>query len=234
MKPLAKWTIGETNHNGYECLAISIESFLRFYDFDVVVCHNCPKEKLPEYIQKYPLIDQKQHLKVGPKPKGVAWKLYPPRLDISKYEISIDNDLVINEKIALIDEFLNSKATLLLEENSRTYGRFDKHVPLGFQINSGLYGMPPNFDLEPYVKFYAGDAWEKNATGVHDKNETFDEQGLVALALLNHSSYFIISSDTITNCEHQLIQGKGHHFIGLNRRKHHAPFLLYKNQKLHL
>ncbi len=227
MRPLARWTIGNTNADGYECLCMSIDSFLRYYDFEVVICHNCPATNLP--VARFRLIDQSQYLNAIPPPKGVAWKLYPPRIDINRHEISIDNDLVINERIAYIDEYMISDATLLLEDSSRTYGRFERHVPPGFMINSGIYGMPPGFDLEPYIRFYAGDEWEKNALNQHDKNETFDEQGLIALALLSHSRYLIIPSRTITNCEHNLVQGQGHHFIGLNRREYHAPFRLYQS-----
>jgi hypothetical protein len=236
MKPLARWTIGNTNKSGYESLILSIQSFKKYYDIDVVVCHNCPASNLPINIQKFTLIDQSKHLSVGPEPKGVAWKLYPPRLDLQRHEISVDNDLIINQPIEEIETFFKSDSTLLLGDNSRTYGRFEKHVPQGFMINSGLYGMPPKFDLESYVKFYAGNAWQKNALNRHDKNETFDEQGLIALALLNHSRYLIIDGKTITNCEHRLIPGKGHHFIGLNRNKYHAAFCQYRSmtQKLFL
>lgn len=229
MKAIAKWTIGETTPNGYECLIISIASFIKFYDLEVVICHNCPTKRLPCEIRNFILIDQKEHLGIGPEPKGVAWKLYPPRIDINRHEISIDNDLVINEKITYIDEFLCTNSTLLLEDDSRTYGRFENHVPPGFKINSGIYGIPPHFDLESYIKFYAGKEWEKNALNQYDKSETFDEQGIVALALLNHYRYIIIPSDTITKCEHNLVHGQGHHFIGLNRRKYHSPFRLYQS-----
>jgi hypothetical protein len=236
MKPLMRWTIGKTTKKGYESLILSINSFIKHYDVEVVVCHNCPKENLPTSVLQFPLIDQTKHLNIGPEPKGVAWKLYPPRLTIDRHELSVDNDLIINEPIQQIEEFLSSDSTLLLEDKSRTYGRFESHVPAGFMINSGLYGMPPNFQLEPYVRFYAGKAWEKNAINQHDKNETFDEQGLIALALLNHSRYLIIDNRTITNCEHHLVDGKGHHFIGLNRVKHHSAFALYQSlkQKIHL
>lgn len=236
MKPIVKWTIGNTTKDGYEALLLSIESFLSFYEIEVFICFNCSESQLPKALKKYTLINQKGYVKDRPSPIGVAWKLYPPRLSIDNYEISVDNDLIINEPIPAINDFLSSDKTLLLEDNARTYGRFEKHVPPGFKINSGLYGMPPGFNLDSYFKFYVGAAWEKNAFNRHDKNETFDEQGLIALALLNHKQYLIIDGKTITNCENHLIQGKGHHFIGLNRKKYHAPYRLYRSlgQKLFL
>lgn len=235
-KPLARWTIGETTDDGYKCLMLSIESFTKFYDIEVVILHNCHEDYLPKYLKQYKLINQINHLQIGPEPKGVAWKLYPPRLDKTRHEISIDNDIVLNEKIQEIEKFFESNSTLLLEDKGRTYGRFNSHVPPNFHINSGIYGMPPNFDLEPFVKFYAGDKWEKNALFEHDKNETFDEQGLIALALLSHKDYIIISNKKITNCEYAIEKGQGHHFIGLNRKKFHNSFRLYQslNKKIHL
>lgn len=230
-KPIARWTIGNTTLDGYKCLNLSIDSFLKFYEMDIVICYNTKIENLPKNLHKFSLLDQTNYENSEPKPKGVAWKLYPPRIDIDRHEICIDNDIVFNDRIKQIDDFLNNKSTLLLEDLSRTYGRFEKHVPPGFRINSGIYGMPPGFDFESFVKFYSGNEWQKNAFNQHDKSETFDEQGIVALALLNHSSYIIIPKDTVTNCEHYLVEGKANHFIGLNRRNFHQPFRLYLSTK---
>ena len=227
-KPLARWTIGNSTKDGYDCLLLSINSFLKFYDIEIAICYNCDKKKLPIELNQFTLIDQKKHLQIGPNPKGVAWKLYPPRLDKNRHEISIDNDIVFNKRINQIDQFFYSNTTLLLEDKRRTYGRFENHVPPGFNINSGIYGMPPGFDLESFIIFYAGNEWEKNALYEHDKNETFDEQGLVALALLSNKDYIIIPKETITDCRDTIVDGCGHHFIGLNREKNHGAFRVYK------
>ena len=233
MQSIAKWTIGNTNRDGYDCLSRSIDSFTKCYNCEVVICHNCECQLLPQGIK---LFDQRIYAEsLTLKPFGVSWKLYPPRLNIDCHEISIDNDIVFNKRIPEIDVFLESDCTLLLEGNSRTYGQFERFVPPGKQINSGIYGMPPNFDLKALFDFYIKD-WQKNALGEHDKNETFDEQGFVAFALLNYRKSVIISQKTITNCEYQLNDGDGYHFIGLNRRKFHHPYRLYRSstQKLYL
>jgi hypothetical protein len=237
MKPLARWTIGNTTKDGWDCLKMSIESFVRYYDVDVEICFNCDVLNLPTISAKFRLFDQRSCRPDGwPEAKGVAWKLYPPRLNINRHEIQIDNDIVLNDRIEEIDRFFISDCTLLLEGNSRTYGRFEKHVPVGYQINSGIFGMPPGFDLANYIDFLVGVEWEKNALGEHDKNETFDEQGIVAFALLSYKTFVIIPQSKITNCEHKLVDGQGHHFIGLNRRNFHWPYRLYKcrNHKLYL
>jgi hypothetical protein len=233
MKPLARWTIGPVKPDGFDCLWRSIESFTALYDVDVAICFNCERENLAEAYARFDLIDQRNYLNSCPvPPMGVAWKLYPPRLDPSRHEILIDNDIVFEKRVPQIDEFFESDCTLLLEDHARAYGRFEKHVPPGLQINSGIYGMPPGFDFDRFIKFYAGAGWERNALFENAESKTFDEQGLVAIGLLSYRRYVIIPATTVTNCEHYLINGHGHHFVGLNRRAFHRPYRLWKNSQL--
>lgn len=235
MKPLARWTIGNVTKNGYECLFKSIESFTKLYDVDVLICYNCELSKIENC--NFNLFDQNQYANIAKiKPIGVSWKLYPPRIDSFRHEIVIDNDIVFESKVPEIDYFFENDCTLLLEGDSRTYGRFENHVPNGYQINSGIYGMPPNFCLKKYVEFYCNEDWQINAFGQHEGNKTFDEQGLIALSLLDYKKFCIIPAKSITNCEKQLVLSKGMHFISLNRLKHHRPYALYKSlkTKIHL
>lgn len=242
IKPLVRWTIGPVRPDGFKCLIESISNFTALYDVEPVICFNCNQALIDQLIRptisaSFPrLIDQQNYLTNCVPPKGVAWKLYPPRLALDRHELIIDNDLIIQDKIPELDEFFKSDVTLLLEETSRTYGRFEKHVPPGLRINSGIYGMPPGFDLKKYIDFYVGSEWENNALAEHAANVTFDEQGLVAFALSSYPRNVIISSSTITNCEHHFNESKGMHFIGLNRSMFHQPYRLYKsrNVKLHL
>jgi hypothetical protein len=228
-KPLVRWTVGPTTRDGLDCLSRSVAAFLRLYDADVAICHNCPADNLADLVARFPLVDQHAHLASVPvPPAGVAWKLYPPRLAVHRHELVIDNDLIVERAVPEIDRFLAGDCTLLLAEASRTYGRFERHVPPGYAINSGLYGMPPGFDLGRHVAFHCGPAWEENATGTHALNRTFDEQGLVASALLSYPRFVIIPASCVTNCEHRLVDGHGHHFVGLNRREYHGPYKLYK------
>lgn len=209
-------------------MAVSIASFLHFYpDVEVVVCFNCEENQLtwlPSFVKKY---DQHHHCQDALPPMGVAWKLYPPRLDRDRHELFIDNDIVFLERIPEIDRFFDNDTTLLLEGLSRNYGRFDQHVPKHC-INSGIFGCPPGFNLDKYVKFFGGIKWQENAFGDHAASKTFDEQGLVALALLDYPKYVIIPKDTVTNCEWRLEKSSGVHFIGLNRRPHHRPWLEFR------
>ncbi len=204
---------------------MSIESFLRLYEADVVICYN--SDESPDL--PYTLQDQRPYRSAVRQPMGVTWKFYPPRLDIAQKEIVIDNDIIFLEKIPEIDRFIEGNCTLLTEDETRTYGRFDKYVPQPFRINSGIYGMPEGFDLNSYVEFFAGKEWEPNAIGVNEESRSFDEQGLVALALLSYPHCVIIPETSMRNCSDQLREGKGLHFMGLNRRSFHRPFQEYKS-----
>lgn len=235
IKPLARWTIGPVRPDGFDCLCRSVESFLALYDVEPVICFNCPRENLPDRVASFRLVDQREHLdSVAVPPKGVSWKLYPPRLAPDRHELLIDNDLIVERRVPEIDKFLQGNCTLLLAEASRTYGRFEKHVPPGYMINSGLFGMPPGFDLGAFVNFHCGGGWEENAKGEHRASQTFDEQGLVAFALLSYPRFVIIPDTCITNCEHHLVDGSGRHFIGLNRRSFHSPYRLYRSRSVKL
>lgn len=223
-RPLFRFTIGPVSRGGFQCLEQAIAQVQTLYDPEIAVCYNCSFERVSHLNVR--LVDQNQHIE-GPIPKGVAWKLYPPRLDINRHEIVIDNDIILNERIPEIDAFLEGTHTLMLEEETRTYGRFARHVPAHLFINSGLYGLPPGFDFEKYVRTHAGPEWEENARGVHAASKTFDEQGLVAL-ILSSQDYRVIPKTSLTNCERRWVHGKGCHFIGLNRNEVHRPFIEYR------
>jgi len=226
-----RFTIGNLNRLATRCLIQSIKQIKKLYDAEIYVCYN----GMPPFHLNYlpiRIIDQTDFVNQLPTPIGVSWKLYPPRLTIDQHEIFIDNDLILNEKIPEIDHFLElNDHCLLLEEDTRTYGRFIKHVPANIYVNSGLFGVPPKFDFEKYVKYYiTGKDWEKNAFGEYEESGTFDEQGLVAL-ILGSQKHILVSKNTINNCERLYSPAKGNHFIGLNR-KNFEPFKSFSLRNL--
>ena len=230
---IARWTIGPVTQAGFECLSLSIASFcLHHPDTQIVVCYNCPLNNLENLVGLFPhatLVNQAQYLEADIPPMGVAWKLYPTRLYPKDHELCIDNDIVFVKPLEEIERFYEGDHTLLLEGANRNYGQFAQHVPQPYCINSGVYGMPPHFRLQKYFDFYVKDEWKLNAFGRHAANKTFDEQGLVALALLSNPKFDIISAETLTNCEKQLIWGRALHFISLNRNQFHRPFRIFKS-----
>lgn len=236
MKPLFRWTIGPVKKNGFLSLEISVQKLQEIYSGNFVICHN--NLNLPNLtrLEKFAnrvgciLYQQKSDdLKIE-SPRGVSWKLYPARLNFEGHEIFIDNDLIIEESIPQIDQFLQKKDyTIMLEDIEVAYGRYKNYIKDGLKLNSGLFGIPPLFDLESKIKMFCN-RWEQNATGPYSSSFTFDEQGLVAF-LLSAQKLIIIPESTICNCEHAFREGKGFHFVGLNRKWFHESFAVYLTKR---
>lgn len=224
-KPLVRWTIGPVSANGFECLARSIDKFRRLYDIEPIVCHNSiPSEEIDFLLSLgVRLYCQDTQADLSVRPMGVSWKLYPPRLTFDRHELFIDNDLVIEQHIPEIDQFFQGRKTLLLEGESRNYGAFDRHVPLNQNINSGVFGLPPGFDFKKHVDFLVQN-WEENC---NTSSKTFDEQGVVAAALLTEP-HLIIPRTILTNCEVHYRPAAGMHFVGLNRSYFHQAYADYR------
>lgn len=229
MDTLIRWTIGPVQPAGFDCLRLSVRAFQKIYpSAKIVICHNGLSPSQHEAVQVIgvPLFDQKiakiEWREI--EPIGVAWKLYPPRLDLNAHEIFIDNDLILHDRLPEIDKFLAGDLTLLMEADARHYGAFERHVPAGYRINSGLFGVPPGFDLARYLRFYVRQ-WENNC---EHQSATWDEQGFVALALLSYKQFVVIPETTVINCENRFSWASGVHFVGLNRRPFHRPFAEYK------
>lgn len=226
----ARWTIGPVQPAGFECLRLSICNFARLYDAELVICHNGLSDVQVDSISDLParLIRQEDEQYVGDKPIGVAWKLTPACLDPTRHEVFIDNDLILTDRLNEMDTFLtNNETTLLLEAESRHYGRFEKHVPRGYNINSGLFGVPPNFNLAGYIALWG--QWDENCP---NPSRTWDEQGLVASALIHGGKSIIVPETTVTNCHSELLWATGMHFVGLNRREYHRPFAEYRSSTI--
>ncbi len=234
-KPLARWIIGPVKPKGFDCLKEAIDSFSNLYpQFDLLVCHNQLTDQQRGNLEKFgvPLYEQ-SYTNGFCEPKGVAWKLYPVRLRLSAHELIMDNDLVIVKKVTQIDSFLNEDKVLIYEAGARSYGFFDRYVPKMYKINSGIYGMPPNFDMEGRIKGLFNQSGLKEWTNSCNQGRvTWDEQGIVAAALINYNKYIIIYLKDITNCELDLIKGNGYHFVGINRYTKHKPWKEWQESKL--
>ena len=214
-------------NQGFNCLKEAVEAFSNLYaNVDLMICHNQLKNYQIAELEKIGIpLHEQIHSGDGFDPHGVAWKLYPRRLRKDGHEIVIDNDILIKEKIPQIDEFFSSNSTLVYEAAKPMYGQLAKFVPKTPCVNSGIYGMPPGFDFDKKVSFYArtmGKGWLNNC---NQGRYTWDEQGMVAACMLNHPSHLLITLDQVTNCELDLDDSKlGIHFVGLNRYKNHKPW----------
>lgn len=187
MKPIFRWTIGNTSNIGFECLKTSIRSMLKLYKdrFDYFICfNNVNVQILREIIgcKKIRLIKQTWNdcpLPLCEKENRYTslWKFCPARLNINCHEIVCDNDIVIINKISKIDEFLNEKKILLVEDPLKCQGKFRNLFEDGEKYNAGFVGLPPGYDLVKAMYFI----WDENCRPKIINND--DEQGLVTAAL---------------------------------------------------
>ena len=228
-KALIRWIIGPTKINGFKCLKQSVEKIKQLYpEFDLLICHNQLNEDQINFVKNLnvELFDQSQsinYLCISPESGyQVHWKLYPARMALNKHEIILDNDIVLFKRLREIDEFLESDSTLMCQGINLLHGKFGKYVPTGIRVNSGLFGMPPNFDfykiMKENIKDYDLLSWENR----------FDEQGLVASVLNKHKNKIFISLINLpiieSNFDLQSITTNaccGYHFVGLNYQDVH-------------
>jgi len=222
-KSLLRYTIGPVSSSGFDILEESIRYIRNIYpELEIVICHNQLNEEQIHSLEQLevPLYTQK-HECLLQSPTGEQWKLYPPRLNPNGYEIVIDNDIILTERIPEIDEFLTSSKTLVMSAVYRAYGQFAKYVPENLYINSGIYGMPPGFDFEKKIKLLT--------RKVENWSERFDEQGLVATCLGNYKHITIPMSEVLPLGENsEWRPGKGYHFIDANKSEFHSGWEGYK------
>lgn len=225
MKPILRWNIGPTTPEGLRILARNLKSEV-LADFEVIVCFNQIKPSIDAK-----LINCEDYIHTLPKPpkKGfnVHWKLFPPRLDITRHELVIDNDILLFRRPKEIDLFLGSDSVLLYQGLHGLYGQFD-NVPQGLRINSGIYGLPPGYDFSGAIK---------NFIGEKDWSNYFDEQGLVASCLSRYHTKHMISLVQVPIIESDwdcrdfvMSETCGFHFVGINRNANHNGWRRYENR----
>jgi hypothetical protein len=221
-KPIVRWVIGEVHELGYELLYESITNFKKIYGdkFEYCICYN--SKKIKKYLLKCLNLvnytfDQTFYLKefsYNPlNKKGPHWKLYPPRLFQCNHELILDNDLIIYKKLDEIEIFLNNKDMLITTQAvKRSYNKkYDNYIKKEFNINSGLVGLPPNFNYKQELQTMLN-------LGPGYWDEHLDEQTLVASVLQQQNTKIIplkvisVASE-LTN---YLFGEKGTHFVGTN------------------
>jgi hypothetical protein len=216
MKNIVRWTVGNVSEEGLECLERSAINFINFYkdQFDYFICFNNIDAKKLNWSKKLNirLIDQKDHLDsldIMPLDGNPCWKIYPPRLDINKYEIFIDNDLVLYKKIDLekIIENNNFFITQALEKN---YGSFNKIIKSEPNLNTGFFGIAKKFDFKKEINKLI------KKFNVNWNQGHFEEQGIVSY-IIKKQKYGIIDLNKLYVCfgDYQLAKN-GFHFAGLN------------------
>lgn len=201
-KPLFRWTVGPCIKQGFDILRESVSQALRVYGdrFKFVICHNNLNDDQKEVLKSIaslnvelyeqswehcslPIDNQCLKKVDGNFPittvncNGSVWKYCPDRLRPHSHELIVDNDLIIVSPIKQIEDFLNStNKSLLLQDRFRYYGRYDKMVSHSKFLNTGMIGLPPDYNLKNTMLEF----WNRKK---HNDITQADEQGLVASAL---------------------------------------------------
>jgi hypothetical protein len=253
-KPLFRFTVGPCLKQGLEILIESIKRTTTAFGidrFDWCICHNGLSEEELQFVQKgvnrpmllfpqdwgmCPVQDHVQTPKRedgsfnydGNRCGGTMWKVCPPRMRMESHEIIMDNDIVVLRKFKQIDEWLSqTEKVLVLEENIRFYGRYDRlHGPAPF-LNSGLIGLPPGYDFGHAIST----VWASN--GHYTNLSQSDEQGLLTFALIQMPNIRIQPNQVIEILGRDYnarIHGSEEaiHFVQSNRMPNHRAWLQYR------
>lgn len=222
-RPLARWTIGPVKPCGMESLRESVASWRWFYGdaFDLVVCHNNLDRHQRAVVESLDVDayeqsgDELSHRVPSP-PLGPAWKLYPPRFRPCAHEVLIDNDVVIAAPLPQVDAFLardDATVTTTTRDGYKCYGRFNERFDSPLSVNTGIFGVPPWFDLESAMPWWwLGGGW----------SDYLDEQALVAAALMG-SPHIAIPRSDISYSRKDGVGRPVFHFIGINRYDVYTP-----------
>jgi hypothetical protein len=153
--------------------------------------------------------------------EGVAWKLAPLRAFPDRWELSLDNDVVLWDMPPAISAWLergDARQCLLAEDARALYGRFTPFCPAEAR-NAGIRGLPPQFPLLEALQRLL-----ELVPGALDSE--LDEQGLQVAAVSTFCEPAVVSIEDVTICSpfppHLRELGRcGAHFCGLNTR-HYA------------
>ena len=227
-----RWTIGDVSQSGFEALQVSICSAWNLFKdrADYTVCVNTIAlddarrqtgalppgvrwldvgTRVPDWLNRH--VDKQMA-------EGVAWKFAPVRLYPGRFELALDNDVILWDIPQAMQWWLDEgDGCLLAEDVQRCLGQFSE-CNCG-PVNSGIRGIPPGFDLEARLREALGDTVLRSET---------DEQGLQAAAL-SKSKLYMVSTGDVTICSpfpgHQHHLGRcGVHLVGLNAKR--SPWIL--------
>ena len=217
-KPLIRWTIGPVAKEGFVCLKLAVELMQSLYKdtCNYAVCYNGLSNQQKSLLPNVNLLVNQENYSnlfhCNPPVFGFggpAWKLYPPRLNMDSHEIIIDNDVIIYKKPEQFNIFFKKNIITITEAITRSYSKSLEHlIPEGYNINSGVICLPPNFDFEKKIS---------NCIKLFNLNwqNHFDEQTLIAY-ITSQQTVQIIPLLEIQVSNFTKNGNCGNHFIGLN------------------
>jgi hypothetical protein len=227
-----RWTVGDVASAGFEALRLSVHGAMRLFGENCAYRIFINTISVPEARRRVGEVPSMVEWLPAPlevptvlRPflgddmaEGVAWKLMPLRALPGHFELSLDNDVILWNMPAAMEQWLHSgnpAAALIAEDVSAGHGKFS-NVCGSAPRNSGIRGLGPEFDFEAAIA---------RVLRVHPVplESELDEQGLQVAALQLEGSLFVIEQKDVTICSpfypHTPELGSsGAHFVGLNSR----------------
>ncbi len=233
---ILRWTFGEiksgyNSPQGLELLKYAIKFarviFPREFDnIEYYICYNTIKDSTLKKIEKFSdkhnvrLLDVFDLLPDILKEDGIKnswWKYALPRIDIGKYEVIMDNDVILWNIPDILKQSIAESALIALKDGAgKFYGDFKNEIEAidnDLELNAGLLGFPKGyaFNLTEIIENPPKDCF-------------FSEQGFTALNFAQYKGvkYLIPLSEIQQLNVHRiealelLLNHKGGHFCGCN------------------
>lgn len=204
---IIRWTFGEaigrtTSLQALDMLECSIKyASIHFPNAEKYLCYNSISS--PRLLRQLDslrafdvtFIDQSEFSPIfqNVNGKNSFWKYLPTRINKEKYELFLDNDVVIWRLNSAIPEWLKSQGALISEDwNGQFYGELSKEIPVGRNLNTGVLGLPPGIEI--------------HLPDIRQFQEFFHtEQGFVVHEILNSEiPLMIIDKECIFQANHFL------------------------------
>jgi hypothetical protein len=226
-----RWTIGDVSPAGFEALRLSAHGAMRLFGERAqyrVYVNTISVTEAQKRVGQAP--DALEWYESGSIPEllrpflsegmaeGVAWKLTPLRAFPDRFELSLDNDVILWGIPPAMKDWLGSHqsdASLIAADVAATHGSFSALCGPSPR-NSGIRGLGPDLDFEAAI------ARVLEISPVRLESE-LDEQGLQIAALSMQGLQFVVGNRDVTICSpfypHTPELGHfGAHFVGLNAR----------------
>ncbi len=256
-----RWTIGDVRERGFEMLFLSIVCAYRIFGpvARYIVCVNTVSvedaqkrtfaTERPAFTHIRAAVEWRAVSRCDLVPvllpyldagciEGMGWKLAPLRTFPERYELAIDNDVILWDTPTGMRRWLEEPRSFLFAEDvDRCFGSFEPLVaadvtPSG-GLNAGIRGLPPGHDLSAELAAVLADA-DRLARGqagpplrLHGEIE---EQGLQAAAMVRTSPLYLVRNDEVSLCspfwpKRPAFGTCGAHFVGMNAP--HIPWDYY-------
>jgi hypothetical protein len=226
-----RWTLGDVNRRGFDALRLSIWGAWRVFGAEAryrVYVNTIAVERARALTGSVPeAVEWVEARLEAPAwlaraldaglAEGVAWKFMPLRAFPDAHELALDNDVILWDLPPALVRWLDGDTDFLLAEDVLAcHGAFTDLCPAR-ATNSGIRGLPPQFDLDASIRALLARRPVRLAREV-------DEQGLQVAALHASGSVGVVPLEDVTICSpfppHLPHLGRvGAHFVGLNTRR---------------